>query len=252
MKLILSPTKTMQTTPDGLPIKSLPKFLPQAESLIAFLRTRSPEQLRKIWKTNDAISSKARKQLASWQPDHGLTPAIAAFTGLQYRYLDVQTIDRSRFDYLQEHVRLFSGLYGLLRPFDGIAPYRLEMSARLAGFFDGELAEFWQPYVSPWLNETSLIIDLASAEYSRAFLPAKDTQVIKTRFLECRKNGDWFQQATHAKMARGRMVRFLSDQAAETPETIKMFHELGYVLSPSKDTETILFKKSASKSLPRV
>ena len=174
-------------------------------------------------------------------PRRSLTPAILAYEGIQYRYMAPGVMEAGALEYLGERLRILSGLYGLLRPFDGVTPYRLEMQARLSvdGFKD--LYDFWGKDLANQLaGETDLVVDLASREYSRAVESQLPPGV---RFLKCifgeKKDGKLVEKGTMCKMARGQMVRWLAENRIEESGGIKDFSDLGYCFSPEDSTENI-------------
>ena len=143
MYIIISPAKRMREDQDSLPWRDLPRFLPRTEQLLAALRGMSPAELKALWKCNDRIAALNVQRLREMDLRQRLTPAVLAYEGLQYRYMAPQVFTDREFAYIQEHLRILSGFYGILRPFDGVTPYRLEMQARLAAGPFRDLYEFW-------------------------------------------------------------------------------------------------------------
>ena len=132
MKIIISPAKKMNVDTDSLPIDSLPPFLPQTERLLSALQTMSPKELQSLWKCNDNLAQLNIERLKAMTLRQNLTPAILSYEGIQYRYIAPGVMSAGQLEYLREHLRILSGFYGLLRPFDGVTPYRLEMQAKLS------------------------------------------------------------------------------------------------------------------------
>ena len=159
-----------------------------------------------------------------------LTPAILAYEGIQYRYMAPGVMETAHLDYLREHLRILSGFYGLLRPFDGVVPYRLEMQARLAVDGCRDLYQFWGGRLARQLaSETDLVLNLASKEYSKAVeahLP-KSVRWITCVFGEA-EQGRVIEKGTRCKMARGQMVRWLAENRVTFPEELQAFDQLGY------------------------
>jgi len=168
-----------------------------------------------------------------------LTPAILAYEGIQYQYMAPRVLETEQLGYLQEHLRILSGLYGLLRPFDGVTPYRLEMQARLPMGECKDLYQFWGGKLGDALAaEAGLVVNLASKEYGRAvepYLPAGG------RFVTCtfgeRKGGKIVEKGMLCKMARGQMVRWMAERAVSRPEELPAFSDLGYRFSEADSTE---------------
>lgn len=230
MRIILSPAKKMNVDTDSFTPETLPRFLAEAEQLKTALRGRNAGELQALWHCNDAIAALNLERLRTMDLRRGLTPAILAYEGIQYRYMAPNVFEDGHLAYLREHLRILSGFYGLLRPFDGVTPYRLEMQAGLSVNGCKDLYAFWGGKLAAQLaSETGLVLNLASREYSRAVEPHLPARV---RFLTCtfgeRRDGKIVQKGTVCKMARGRMVRWLAENRVTAPENIRTFAELGY------------------------
>ena len=132
MRIIIAPAKKMVVDTDSFAVDSLPQFLEQTERLKAVLQSMSPQDLQALWKCNDSIAKLNIERLDQMDLRRNLTPAILSYEGIQYRYMAPSVMETTHLDYLREHLRILSGFYGLLRPFDGVTPYRLEMQAKLA------------------------------------------------------------------------------------------------------------------------
>lgn len=239
MRIIISPAKKMRQEPDSLPCTQLPQFLPEAEQLAGILRAMEPQALQALWRCNDTIASCNLARLAHMELRRNLTPALLAFDGIQYQYMAPGVLEDTQLAYLEQHLRILSGFYGLLRPFDGVAPYRLEMQAKLRVDGCRNLYEFWNVKLAQALAPgADWILDLASKEYSRAVLPhlPAGMPVICCVFGQW-KNGRIVEKGTLCKMARGQMVRFLAEENITTPEGVKQFDQLGYRYCAAVSTE---------------
>ena len=230
MQIIISPAKKMNVDTDSLPCRGLPAFLPRTERLLAALRAMDSAALKRLWKCNDQIAALNLQRLASMDLRRNLTPALLSYEGIQYQYMAPAVFTDGEYDYVQAHLRILSGFYGLLRPFDGVVPYRLEMQARLPVDGHRDLYGFWGDKPARALaGETDLLVNLASAEYSRAVKPHLPPRV---RFLTCTfgewKEGRVIEKGTLCKMARGRMVRWLAENNVTAAGDIREFRELGY------------------------
>ena len=247
MRLIISPAKKMRTDTDSLPWKSLPCFISQAETLYDKLRSMSYEELKRLWKCNDQIAALNAERLRTIDLHTNLTPAILAYEGIQYRYMAPGVFSREAFDYVQEHLRILSGFYGLLRPFDGVTPYRLEMQARLAVDGARDLYAFWGDSLArQLLEETDCILNLASKEYSLCVskYTAPPARLITCVFGE-ERNGKVLEKGTLCKMARGEMVRYLAERRITEPEAVKDFDRLDYRYAPAySDANTYVFLRT--------
>lgn len=233
MQIIISPAKRMRSDPDSLPCAGLPQFLQKAEILLQRLQSMPPAELRNLWRCSDAIAARNVERLRTMELRKRLTPAILAFEGIQYQYMAPGVFEELQFQYVQKHLRILSGFYGILRPFDGVAPYRLEMQAKLAVEGHADLYGFWGDRLASVLaQETDWIVNLASREYSRAVtehLPAS-VRVVSCTFAD-RVNGKLVEKGTICKMARGRMVRFLAENSVEKVGEMQAFDQLGYRFS---------------------
>ena len=239
MRLIISPAKKMKVDTDSFPCHRLPAFLPQTQEILARLQTMSGQELKSLWKCSDKIALLNQQRLACMDLHRMLTPAILAYEGIQYQYMAPGVFNQEVLAYVEEHLRILSGFYGLLRPFDGVTPYRLEMQAKLAVSGAKDLYAYWGDTLAKALSrETRVIVNLASKEYSRciaAYLPPEVT-LITCIFGEV-KDGTVVEKGTLCKMARGEMVRYLAQVQGKTPEQMKAFDRLGYQFRPDRSDE---------------
>lgn len=229
MRIILSPAKKMRVDDDTLPAEGLPVFLEEAERLKEWLKGQSYEELKTLWKCNDKITQQNIERLKAMDLYKRLTPAVLSYDGIAYQYMAPNVFENGAFSYVREHLRILSGFYGVLRPMDGVVPYRLEMQARVA--IEGKnLYDFWgRKLYDEVLSGSGVIINLASKEYSRcieAYLKPQD------RFITClfgeMEKGKVIQKGVYAKMARGQMVRLMAENNVQEPEELKGFDVLGY------------------------
>lgn len=240
MKIIISPAKKMNTDTDTLPWRDLPEFLPETEQIYRRLRDMSYEELKTLWKCNEQIARLNQERLQTMELRRGLTPAILAYEGIQYQYMAPGVFTDRELAYVAGRLRILSGFYGILRPFDGVTPYRLEMQARLSVGEHKDLYGFWGDRIArSLLSGTDCILNLASREYSRcltAWLPES------VRFITCtfgqRKDGKIIEKGTMCKMARGEMVRFMAENEIRNPEELKAFDRLGYRFAQEESDET--------------
>ncbi len=231
MKIILSPAKKMNTDTDTLEYDGLPVFLDQTEEILKWLRAQSPDNLRKLWGCNDKIAQQNFQRIKEMNLRKNLTPAILSYEGIAYQYMAPAVFENSSFDYVQEHLRILSGFYGVLKPMDGVTPYRLEMQAKAGINGKKDLYDLWGSRLyDEVIDDSHVIINLASKEYSKCiekYLKSDDYYVTVT-FGEMVK-GKLVTKGTYAKMARGEMVRFMAENQIKDPEQIKGFDRLGYV-----------------------
>lgn len=250
MRIIISPAKKMVEDLDTFSAKSMPMFLSEAERLLAALRERSAEELKRLWKCNDAIASLNVERLDHMDLRRAQTPALLAYEGIQYRYLAPGVLEEEPLRYVEEHLRIVSGLYGLLRPFDAVTPYRLEMQAKLSVDGYGDLYGFWGGRLGAALGaETDTVVDLASKEYSRAVLPhlPRGTRVVTCVFGEVRE-GRVVEKGTLCKMARGEMVRYMAQRRVKRLEELTAFSALGYRFDPGRSgPDLFIFLREGKK-----
>ena len=241
MRIIISPAKKMRIDTDSLPIQGLPRFLPKTEQLVRILQAMSDTELKKLWKCNDQIAALNIQRLQNMDLHKRLTPAVLAYDGIQYQHMAPGVFTDQAFDYVQEHLRILSGFYGILKPFDGVTPYRLEMQAKLRGGEAKDLYAYWGDSLANALfAETDCIVNLASKEYSvciSKYLPEN------VRFITCvfgeEKDGKVIEKGTMCKMARGEMVRYMAENQIEDPEQIKSFDRLNYRYDASRSDDNL-------------
>ena len=246
MRIIISPAKKMNIDADSLPVRDLPAFLEQTEEICRELQSKSPEELQKLWKCNDQIAALNVERLRQMDLRHNLTPAVLAYEGIQYQYMAPNVFTSKEYDYIQEHLRILSGFYGVLRPFDGVTPYRLEMQAKLKIREAKDLYSYWNSKLAEYIFEkTDCIINLASKEYSICVSKYLRPEI---RFITCvfgeEKDGKIIEKGTMCKMARGEMVRYMAEHQITKPEDIRTFNRLDYAFDPEhSDESTYVFVK---------
>lgn len=208
-----------------------PVFQQQAKELHHRLSQLTLEQLQKGWHCSEKVAKKSYQYLESMDFQTDLTPALLAYEGLVFQYLDVDSLSEREIHYLESHLRILSGMYGILRPMDGVQPYRLDFDSK----FDFNLYKFWDDRIYKQLDD-SLVINLASKEYEKCIRDhlKENDHMITCLFVE---NEQMKQKATYAKMARGLMIRYMAKNQVEDPEKIKDFHELDYQYMESLSSE---------------
>ena len=244
MRIIISPAKKMKVDTDSFPYRDLPAFLPNAEEICGKLRSMSYEELKKLWKCNDQIAELNVRRLRDMDLRGRLTPAVLAYEGIQYQYMAPGVFTDQEYAYIQERLRILSGFYGILRPFDGVTPYRLEMHAKMKLGDCKDLYAYWGDRLAQTLfAETDCILNLASKEYSISVTKYLPNTV---RFITCvfgeDKGGKVIEKGTMCKMARGEMVRYMAQNQIEKPEQVKSFSRLNYRFDESRsDDSTYIF-----------
>ena len=238
MKIILSPAKKM-IPEDTVLYRGLPCFIKEAEYLRDLMKQMNREQLKELWKCSDKLVLENLERLEHMDLRRDLSPAVLTYSGLAYQHMAPDVMTDDEMEYLDEHLRILSGLYGVLKPFDGVRPYRLEMQAGLLNRNGRDLYAFWGDRLYRQVcSEHELIVDLASKEYASAVIPylTQDDQYVECVFA-VEKNGKLIVKGTLAKMARGSMVRWMAETKAENKEDLKKF-DRGWIFSPEHSSDT--------------
>ncbi|MGO1369902.1 peroxide stress protein YaaA [Senegalia sp. (in: firmicutes)] len=247
IRIIISPAKTMEIDNDSLTHRQMPVFIDKSNMLLDYLQTLNYKELKSIWKCSDNLAGKNFNRIKDMDLYKNLTPSILAFEGLQYQYMGSEVFTYNQLDYIEEHLRILSGLYGILRPFDGIVPYRLEMKSKFIEWEYKSLYEFWEEKIAKSIfAETNCIINLASKEYSKTISKYLNKNI---KFITCIFGeiieGKVKQKATLAKMARGEMVRFMAENNLKFANDIKKFNRLNYIYKEElSDDNTYVFIKT--------
>lgn len=237
--MLLSPAKTLDyTTPPVTPDFSLPDFLAYSAQLIKLLKQQSPAQIASLMKLSDPLAALNVGRYQAWHPD--FTPsnakqAVLAFMGDVYEGLNAGEMNQIQLDYLSNHLRILSGLYGLLRPLDLIQPYRLEMGTSLVNPAGNHLYAFWGETITTAINQLQpkTVVNLASTEYFKSVKPKLLNSPLITPIFEDYKNGKYKIISFYAKRARGLMVRWAASHNINQAEDLKAFNSEGYQFTPS-------------------
>ena len=239
MLVLLSPAKTLDyETPLPGPKHSQPRFLDESQELIDGLKTFSPKRVAKLMSLSEKLATLNVERFRSWQQpfsnDETARPAIHAFNGDVYTGLDAPTLSTRDITFAQKHVRILSGLYGVLRPLDLMQPYRLEMGTSLKTQRGKNLYEFWGTQLTDSLNEelesfrSPLVVNLASIEYFGAVQPeGLNARLISPVFKDL-KNGQYKIISFFAKKARGSMARYIVQQRVKSASGLLAFDTDGY------------------------
>jgi len=238
MLIVLSPAKTLDyDTPPATSTHSLPEFIEHSAELIRSLRTLSPAELSSLMGISDALAVLNVTRYASWSrkfTTKNAKQAVLAFNGDVYEGLDAASLSARQLDYAQSHIRILSGLYGVLRPLDLMQPYRLEMGTRLANPRGKDLYAFWGVLVTEALNavltaqKCEVVVNLASQEYFKAVRSKLLAAEIITPIFEDWKGGRYKVISFHAKRARGLMARYAATKGITRAEKLKEFDAEGY------------------------
>lgn len=238
MLLVISPAKTLDyETPVKIAVHSLPAYLDDSQKLVERARHYSEIDLMEIMDISAKIAALNVERFRDWSTP--FTPenarqALLAFKGEVYGGLEASSFSEGDFEFAQQHLRILSGLYGLLRPLDLMQPYRLEMGRRIDNERGKNLYEFWGSIITEGLNEqlqaldSRTLINLASSEYFKAVKPKLLQAEIITPEFKDYKNGQYKMMGVYAKRARGLLSRYIIQNRITEPEAIKVFAEEGY------------------------
>lgn len=241
MLIVISPAKTLDyDTPPKTKVFTQPDYLDKSQELINRLRLLSSLDISELMKVSTNIADLNFDRYESWDKrftEKNAKQAVLAFKGDVYTGLDAETFNAKDFNFAQKHLRILSGLYGLLRPLDLMQPYRLEMGTRLDTDYGKNLYEFWGSTITEGLNaqlkkiKSDTLINLASNEYFKAVKPKElNGEIITPAFKEF-KDGDYKMIGIYAKKARGMLSRYIIKHQLTDSEDIKAFDEDGYTFS---------------------
>lgn len=243
MRIIISPAKKMKVDEDSLEALGLPVFLEEAGRILAWVKALSLDQAQKLWACNDQIARQNYDRFQDMDLESRLTPALIAYEGIQYQYMAPTVFERQMLAYVQDHLRILSGFYGVLKPMDGVRPYRLEMQAKAKIGQVKNLYDFWgDKLYREVIDQSGIIINLASKEYAKAIEPyLQPSDRMITCLFSQDQGGKIVQKATYAKMARGEMVQYMAKHQVRDIDQIKAFKERGYQFRPdlSSDREFV-------------
>lgn len=251
MKIIISPAKQMRVDVDTFDATSTPIFLKQATEIRDYLQSLSIDELKKVWNVNDKLFKLNYQRLSTMNfNDELLTPAILGFDGLQYKYMSPDLFTQPALDFIQDNLRILSSFYGVLRPFDGIKPYRLEMRAKVHVNGTKNLHEFWNhTWFDELAREDNVILNLASKMYASQIEKYQKLHP-EVRFITCifghydRNKDKVIRDNTYAKMSRGEMVRFIAENQITDYKKLSKFSDFGYnCVSSSRDKLLFLREK---------
>jgi cytoplasmic iron level regulating protein YaaA (DUF328/UPF0246 family) len=252
MLIVLSPAKSLDLdTPPTTDQRTTPQFIDRAAQLIRILKDYSPAQVGELMSISDPLAVLNVTRYADWHPDHlDARQAVMSFDGDVYTGLDARSLDAAALDYVQRHLRILSGLYGVLRPLDRMHPYRLEMGTKLQNARGKDLYAFWGETVTGALNEAlaangaGAVVNLASEEYFRSVKPKLLDAPVITPVFEDWKNGKYKIISFFAKRARGMMARYAAQRALTDPERLKEFDVDGYAFDAGASKErTWVFRR---------
>jgi cytoplasmic iron level regulating protein YaaA (DUF328/UPF0246 family) len=244
MKIIISPAKKLDEKSTYPKIEyTRPVFLNEAEQIIQVMRQKSPEEIKQMMKLSDNLAELNWQRYHNWKKEIDKTarPAIFTFDGNVYNGLNVKTLPVEKLTVLNNKLRIISGIYGLLRPFDLIYPYRMEMGSKLSFSSYKNLYDFWRQKITRQLNnemdKDDFLVNLASQEYYKAVDKKLFKHPIYQIVFKEYKNGELKVISLYAKIARGLMTRFIIQNNINTPEELKLFDIDGYAFDANLSSE---------------
>ncbi|ASU22956.1 MULTISPECIES: peroxide stress protein YaaA [Vibrio] len=254
MLIVVSPAKTLDYESPLVTSKyTQPELIDHSAQLIDVCRQLTPADISALMKVSDKIAGLNVARFAQWSPTFTLDnarPAILAFKGDVYTGFEAETLSDAGFEYAQQHLRMLSGLYGVLKPLDLMQPYRLEMGTRLDNPRGTNLYQFWGDIITDKLNQAlkeqgdDVLINLASNEYFKAVNPKKlKGSIITPVFKDCKK-GQYKVISFYAKKARGMMARYIIDKQISSVEQLAQFDSAGYYFVEQESSATeLVFKR---------
>lgn len=257
MLIVLSPAKTLDyETPANTEISTKPDFIKRSAELIEILREFAPDRIGSLMRISDQLATLNANRYAAWSPKFTLKnskQAMLAFNGDVYEGLDAASLNAKQLAYAQSHIRILSGLYGVLRPLDLMQPYRLEMGTRLANPAGKDLYAFWGNTVTDKLNQriaeqqSEALVNLASEEYFKVVKPTLLKAPVITPVFQDWKNGQYKIISFYAKRARGLMARYAATEGVTRPTDLKSFDVDGYEFDAGASNETTwMFRRKVS------
>lgn len=268
LQVVISPAKQMRTAQDAFDVWGIPPFAHQTarlhQALLGIEHEDGAAGLQALWNVSDRLLTTCLDTLHEFMPvlsdadlaDSGiarhLSPAVMSYHGIQYQSMAPEVMDSTQLAWLQDHLWILSGLYGCVRPFHAVEPYRLEMGAKLAVDDARDLYAFWGDKLARAIapaGSNATIVNLASAEYAKAALPrlTTDATVVTCLFGEGVRNGKPIQRSTASKKARGSMVRWMAENKLVDASELTAFN-IGYRHTPElSDKNTLVFMNAQAQ-----
>lgn len=238
MIILLHSSKTMMPSPSHAVLRS-PQFTAQARELNSFLRTLSPAEIAKHMHVSASLAEKTHKLIAAWTDEPSQQSlALDTFRGDIYSGLRASTLSEGDRDYADSTLRILSGLYGVIRPYDGICPYRLEMGYTFSGSSFKSLYAYWGRMIADSMADEELIVNTSSVEYAKTVTEYIDPSCLITPQFLTRdpETGEPSFVVVHAKIARGAFARWLITSRSTDPSQFKSFNDIGYQYNASLST----------------
>lgn len=223
-----------------------PQLMQQAQQLVPLLQQLAPHEIATLMSISDKLALQNAERYHHWQPPFTLDnakQAVYLFNGDVYEGLDANHLSETGLNYLQQHLAILSGLYGVLKPLDLIQPYRLEMGTKLANPYGKDLYAFWGDIITSTIEQNmqavqdQVLINLASQEYFKAIKPSKLSAQVITPVFKDQKNGEYKIISFYAKRARGLFMRYAAEKQLTEPEELKDFDYEGYYYDKASSSD---------------
>lgn len=230
----------MNEVDDTLQYHNQPVFLEETKEILSWMQTLSLEEMKQLWGCSDKIAKENYDRILHMDFTSRLTPALLSYEGIQYLYMAPAVFEQKMLDYVQKHLRILSGFYGVLKPMDGVRPYRLELESKTSIPNTKNLYDFWGRKVyDEIIDDSHIVINLASKQYAKLVETYKQPNDI---FISCTfgeiKENRVVQKGTYAKMARGEMVHLMAKHNVTSLNDLKKMKPLGYVYSKKYSSDT--------------
>ena len=239
MYILISPAKTMKEerrhTPQGLPV-----LLEKTKLLHESLVQMDALQMKSLMKINDKLAIQNVERFVNMRFDKEGICALDAYDGIQFKAMQLEQLKEEEWQYLDRHLRILSGFYGIVRPSDSIYPYRLEMQCKLAAKDSKNLYDFWKDTIAKELSQEEFIINLASKEYDKSVRSYIAKEKLIDIVFYIRENDKLITRSTQVKQARGRMISFMAKHKVEKPEELTQFAYDGYQYHAELSSDTAL------------
>lgn len=239
MKIIITPAKRMNQEIDYFEVINKPIYIKESEIILNKLKTLTLNEVKRLLKCNDKIAKEAYDNYQAMNLNHNLIPAMFAYKGIQYEQMAPHILSDDDYQFAKRYLRILSGFYGILRPFDGVVPYRLELNDKLEVDGYHSLYEFWSDKIYlELIKEDKEILDLGAKQYTRIIKKylTDDVKYVKCYFMEKKANG-YQEVGVYVKKARGQMTRYLIKNKVNCFEQVKNFNELGYIFNEEMSNE---------------
>lgn len=218
--------------------KDLPVFIDHSTKIVEKLKEYNVEDLGKLFKVSDELAALNVERFKEFTFYEELKPALFAYSGMQYNAMNLKELKEDEIDFLQDHLRILSGLYGVLQPMDGIRPYRLEMLTKVSIDECKNLYEYWNDCLYQALSkDNDVIVNLASNEYSKCIEPYIQDETYVSIVFKVDKNGKQKVMSTASKKARGAMVSYIARNKIDDYTLLKEFKEDGYVFDETQSIQ---------------